>query len=111
MKIIKKTRSDLNRQPAHDGEGIKKVFVNDGEVENFEAFTLSCLEPGSKFSWHNHENATEMFFILKGSGKIRENDGEQTFMVNDFFIIPKGVMHEIENTGNEKIEAIFVRVK
>ena len=111
MKIIKKTRSDLNRQPAHDGEGIKKVFVSDGEVENFEAFTLSCLDPGKKFTWHNHENATEMFFVLKGSGRILEDAGEQTLQPNDFFIIPKGVFHEIENTGTEKMEAIFVRVK
>ena len=110
MKIIKKSRTQIDRQPAHDGEGIKKVFVGDGEVENFEAFTLSCLEPGKKFSWHKHERATEMFFVLKGSGKILEDDGEQSFQPNDFFIIPKCVLHEIINTGEEKMEAIFVRV-
>lgn len=111
MKIIKKSRSELNRQLAHDGEGIKKVFVKDGEIENFEALTLSCLEPGKKFSWHNHESATEMFFIMKGNGKIIEEEGEYTFAPWDFFIIPKGIYHEIENTGKEKFEAIFIRVK
>ena len=111
MKIIKKTRSELDRRLAHDGEGIKKVFADDGEVNGLEAITLSCLEPGKKFSWHNHEDATEMFFIMKGTGKIVENDGEQTFAPWDFFIIPKGVYHEIENTGNEKLEGIFIRVK
>ena len=66
MQIIKKTRSELDRQLAHDGEGIKKVFAKEGEVNNLEAITLSCLEPEKKFSWHNHESATEMFFIMKG---------------------------------------------
>lgn len=111
MQIIKKTRSELDRRLAHDGEGIKKVFAEDGEIKNLEAITLSCLDPGKKFSWHNHDNATEMFFVMKGSGEIRENDGVQTFSNWDFFIIPKGVFHEITNTGKEKFEGVFIRVK
>ena len=111
MKIIKKSRTNLNRQSAHDGEGIKKVFLSENEIDGVEAITLSCLEAGAKFSWHNHENSIEMFFIMKGSGEIREDEGVQTFSTWDFFIIPKGVYHEILNTGTEKIEGIFIRVK
>lgn len=111
MKIIKKTAESVKLQDAHEKEGLRKLFVFEDEFSNIQGISQSFLEPGKKFTMHVHENANEFMFVIKGSGVVRDEDGEYSFKPGDFFVFPKGVYHEQENTGKEMFEAIFVRVK
>jgi mannose-6-phosphate isomerase-like protein (cupin superfamily) len=49
------------------------------------------------FMWHHHDNEDELFFVVKGSlrMKLRENGAEREIIVNpgEFIIIPRGVEH------------------
>ena len=87
------------------------VFVAEDEVKNFQGMTYGYLPVGNMFAWHNHEGMNEVMFVLKGTGILRDEDGEYDYAPGDFFIFPDGVMHEIINNGNEENEMIFVRVK
>lgn len=49
--------------------------------------------------------------VLKGEGIVRDQDGEYPYKRGDLFIYPQNVEHEIENTGNEEHEYIFIRTK
>ena len=42
------------------------------------------------FMWHHHENEDELFFVVKGTlrMRVRENSAER-----EFIIIPRGVEH------------------
>jgi mannose-6-phosphate isomerase-like protein (cupin superfamily) len=49
------------------------------------------------FMWHHHDHEDELFFVVKGSlrMRVRENGTEREFMVQpgEFIIIPRGVEH------------------
>ena len=111
MKIIKKPSSSFTLDEAHNGEGTKKVLVAEDEINHVQGITKSCLEPGAVFSWHQHADCTECMYVLQGNGTIRDADGTYPFAPGDFFIFPQGVYHEPQNTGNELVKAIFIRIK
>ncbi|GEM_PF-2498777 len=111
MKVIKKPSSSFELNSAHGGEGTKKVLVAENEISNVQGITKSCLEPGAAFSWHKHDDCTECMYVLQGNGTIRDEDDTYPFSVGDFFIFPRGVYHEPQNTGTELVKAIFIRIK
>ena len=111
MKIIKKTATSFNLNPAHDGAGTKKVLVTENEINHVQGITKSCLAPNAMFAWHNHADCNECMYVLQGSGIVRDEDGEYPFVPGDFFIFPQGVYHEIQNTGDELFKAIYIRTK
>ena len=69
-----------------------------------------------EFLWHHHEREDELFFVVKGSMRLRFRDRDVTLEENEFLIVPKGVEHmpvadeeawillfepkETRNTGN-----------
>lgn len=46
-----------------------------------------------EFVWHNHEDEDELFHVVKGQLIIQFEDGEVELNEGDFYVIPKGVMH------------------
>lgn len=46
-----------------------------------------------EFTWHKHDNEDEMFFVIKGSFKMKLRDGDIDINENEFIIIPKGTEH------------------
>jgi len=111
MKIIKKDASSFDLNPAHDGAGTKKVLVAPNEISNVQGITKSCLAPNAMFAWHCHEDCTECMYVLASTGTVRDADGTYPFVPGDFFVFPRGVCHEIKNTGNELFKAIYIRVQ
>jgi quercetin dioxygenase-like cupin family protein len=111
MRIIKKSNDIFKREDAHAGSGGRKLYIAEDELKNFQGMTYGYLPSGSKFAWHSHNSINEVMVVLKGSGIVRDKDGEYKYNVGDVFIFPKNVEHEIENLSNEEHEYIFVRVK
>jgi len=111
MKIIKKASNDVEREDAHGGSGGRKLFIDDEEVKNFAGMTYGYLPAGNKFAWHLHEGMNEVMLVIKGEGIVRDEDGEYAYGEGDFFVLPNGVLHEIENTSTIESEMVFVRVK
>ena len=73
--------------------------------------TYGYLPAGSKFAWHSHENINEIMLVLKGTGIVKDQDGEYPYAPSDLIIFPKNIEHEIENLTTEENEYIFVRTK
>ncbi len=111
MKVIKKSAESVKLEPAHDGAGTRKLFVANDEVKNIQGITHGWLKSCGIFEWHKHDDCNEFMCVLKGSGIVRDEDGEYTFNVGDFFIFPQGTYHEQRNTGKETFEAMFIRTK
>ena len=111
MKIIKKSSGEIKIEPAHGGAGSRKLFVANNEIKNIQGITHGFLKAGGVFEWHKHDDCNEFMYVLKGSGIVRDVDGEYSFGAGDFFIFPVGVYHEQRNTGNETFEAVFIRTK
>ncbi len=111
MQIVKK--SQVPMEPAHGGEGTRQMYLSAGEISNpdFQAFTHGFLPAHGKYSWHAHDGIDEMVLVLKGNGIVRDRDGKYPFTEGDFFVFPANVEHEIENTGDQEGEYVFVRIK
>lgn len=46
-----------------------------------------------EFVWHHHEDADEMFLVVKGRMTIRLRDGDVELTEGEFFVVPRGVEH------------------
>ena len=46
-----------------------------------------------EFVWHRHDDADEMFLVIKGSIMIELRDQRVNLSEGEFFIVPRGVEH------------------
>ncbi len=113
MKIIKRNAIDIVKEEAHGGSGARKVFANPEHVKSthFEAMTYGYLPAGSTFDWHDHPDTEEIMVVIKGKGKVHDDDGVYDYAPGDVFVYPANIQHKIHNPSSEEHEMIFVRVK
>lgn len=110
MKVVKKSNSDVPKEEAHGGSGSRKLYIADNEFSRIQGMTYGWLPVGHDYAWHNHEDVDEVMYVLKGSGVVKDEDGEYTYGAGDVFMYPANVYHEIKNTGDIESEYIFVRI-
>lgn len=46
-----------------------------------------------ELTWHKHDEEDEMFLVMRGELTIQFDDGEVKLRPGEFFVVPKGVMH------------------
>lgn len=46
-----------------------------------------------EFEWHRHEDADELFLVVKGRLTIRFRDGDVTLDEGQLLVVPRGVEH------------------
>ncbi len=69
-------------------------------------FTQITLKPGSSIGYHVHEGETELFYFIKGAGRVQDDDAFVNVKAGDCMTTASGHGHAVENTGTE--ELIFV---
>ncbi len=45
------------------------------------------------FIWHKHDDADELFLVIKGSFRMEFRDQAITLIAGEFLIVPRGVEH------------------
>jgi quercetin dioxygenase-like cupin family protein len=113
MKIIKRAAKDISKEEAHGGTGSRKVIASKDFLRstNLDGMTHGWLPAGNSFDWHDHTDIEEIMLVLKGEGKVNDEDGEYSYAPDDVFIFPANTMHKVTNNSVEEHEMIFVRVK
>jgi mannose-6-phosphate isomerase-like protein (cupin superfamily) len=46
-----------------------------------------------EFVWHHHEHEDELFYVIRGTLRMRLRDGDVTVRPGEFLIVPRGVEH------------------
>ena len=90
------------REKMRGGEG-SAAFVHLADCEkekNIRMLAEVTLQPGSSVGKHNHENETEYYIILSGSGMVDDNGKEVQIKTGDTIITGGGAFHSIANTGS-----------
>ena len=84
-----------------DGSTIRELHHTD-----VQSLAEATLEPDEATQRHYHARTEEIYFVLKGSGRM-EVDGE-TKMVRpgDAVLIPAGAWHQLENNGNSELRIL-----
>lgn len=65
-----------------------------------------------EFTWHKHDQEDEMFLIVYGSLTIQFEDGAVMLGPGEFYVIPKGTLHNpvaAEECGMVLIETMTTR--
>ena len=67
------------------------------------------LKPGQSVGWHSTSQNEEALIILHGVGDaLIEGQAKRSFSAPQFLYIPSATRHNVENTGREVLEYIYV---
>lgn len=104
----------LNETPlkpvSHDPALKKKVIMGSGVLPCVRHVSHIVLETGSKAAVHEHENASEVFYCIRGKVRFRIN-GQDTLLSKDqLLIVESGDIHSIEETP-EETELLYLMVE
>ena len=110
MKIIKKSDKDIKKEDAHGGSGSRKLYIADNEFGAIQGMTYGWLPVGNKYEWHNHENIDEVMYVIKGTGIVKDEDGEYPYNPGDVSMYPAHTFREIYSNRENESEYIFIRI-
>ena len=102
------------REHMRDGDGTVKLtsFISGPEDLNGKGrlFSRITLEPGCSIGFHVHENDSELFYFIRGTGEYSDNGEICTVNPGDVAVCPAGTGHSIANRGDEVLELVAVIV-
>ena len=100
------------RDKMRGGEGavtIRHYFTPAEFGAKMRLCALLTIPPGASIGEHPHEGEDEVYLILRGSGVVREQDGNHRVTAGDAVLTGKGASHAIANDTAEILEvAAFV---
>ena len=75
------------------------------ELHHTEAQSLAeaTLEPDQATTRHYHRASEEIYFVLKGSGKLEVDGDTRHVRPGDAVLIPPGAWHTLENDGTSEL--------
>jgi mannose-6-phosphate isomerase-like protein (cupin superfamily) len=93
----------------HDTNRLAIVF--DPTIANFSlTFCVEIFDIGGKTPPNRHQLAIEMFFVLKGEGIALCDGKEVAIQAGDSLLVPPTGIHEIRNTGSDRLYALCIMV-
>jgi len=63
-------------------------------VESVDDYEVKVVKLEGDFVWHKHDEADELFLVLKGSLHMDFRDRQETIGVGEIIVVPKGVEHK-----------------
>lgn len=109
--IIRKSQIKTDESNLKGGKGtVKREFLVEGEHLRGKAklFSKIIIPAGNSIGMHDHVDDFEIYYILKGKGKVLDNDELVEVNEGDIIYTADGNKHYIENIGNEDLEFIAV---
>ena len=82
-----------------EGSAVIRHLVDCQNEKNIRMLAEIMLRPGCSIGSHSHENETEYFIILSGSGVVNDNGVETPVQAGDSIVTGGGASHSISNTG------------
>lgn len=109
--IIKKSQVRTQESNLKDGKGLVKMeFIVESKDLRGKAkiFSKITIPVGNSIGMHDHVDDFEVYYILKGKGRVFDNDELVEVTEGDVVYTADGNKHYIENIGNEDLEFIAV---
>ena len=99
------------REQMRGGNGRAVMTKLSAELpEKMRIFSTISLMPGDSIGYHIHEGETELFYFVKGSCKVRDDDAENVLTAGDVLSTPSGHGHSVENVGEDEVLMVAVIV-
>ncbi len=87
---------------------ITHLFKEDELTGKARLVAKITINPGCSIGLHEHTNEEEIFYIIKGKGKINDNGTIKEVSVGDSILTGGGAAHSVENNGDEPLEMLAV---
>ena len=81
-----------------NGELVTKNFVDDKNI-----IMMSHLKPGANIGYHQHEQNSEIIFILSGEGHFEYDGTIEKVKAGDVHYCPMGHSHAFYNDGPDNL--------
>ncbi len=91
--IVKKD----DRYTVRDNKELKNLIVSSTD-----------LKPNKSTSGHKHEGQEEVYFFIRGTGRMELDSDQFDVYPGDTVLIKDGVFHRVHNTGTEHLYFICV---
>ena len=87
---------------ANDGCRLRELLHPDrDDADVGYSLALAWVDPGERTVPHRLRRQTEVYLILKGTGRMHVGDQSDELAGGDAVVIPTGAVQWIENTGSE----------
>jgi mannose-6-phosphate isomerase-like protein (cupin superfamily) len=95
-----------------DPGALKKVLVSKGVIPDgaVQMINLAIIGPGKGFRPHFHEDMTEIFVVISGSGLMKVGSLRRKIGKDDLIIVHPYQIHEIKNTGRTEFKYLVFGV-
>jgi len=104
MLYKKETHTTEIREHMRGGNGAVELTALAREIpKNLRLYSLVRLAPGASIGYHVHENETELFHFLSGSGAVDDNGVPVRVAAGDTLSTPSGAGHSVQNDGSEDL--------
>ena len=70
---------------------------------------VKAVKIKGEFVWHHHDNEDELFFVVKGTLRMRFHDRDQLVREGEFLIVPRGVEHQ--PVADEEVHIMLLEQK
>jgi len=71
-----------------------------------QSLAEATLEPDQATQRHYHSQTEEIYFVLKGSGRMEVDGDTRVVRPGDAVLIPPGAWHTLENTGTSELRIL-----
>ena len=82
----------------------------DGNDHSGSKVKRICVYPGKRLSLQSHNQRSEHWVIVKGTAKVQVGKDFHILRPNQSIYIPSGVLHRMENIGEEMVEFIETQI-
>ncbi len=82
---------------------VEQTLLSSKLPERVRIFNLLTLIPGASIGYHVHEEETELFYIIEGNGRVRDDDDYFDVSAGDCMATFSGHGHAVENTGDTNL--------
>ncbi len=106
MLIVNRQRAAIINTP--HGSEIRPLV--DRTTSNIEHCSLAeeVLPIGASVGRHHHRETEEIYYILRGSGRMTVGAETRAVEAGDAIFIPREAAHSLENTGIEPMTLLLV---
>ncbi len=109
--IVNRLKS-ANRSEAIHHRRVFRPWGDYNDIDEDERFRVKriIVKPGGILSLQQHKHRSEHWVIVKGTGTVTRGEEVSELHENQSTYIPKGVVHRLENKGEEPLHLIEVQV-
>ena len=69
---------------------------------------LMCLQPGEEIGEETHADTDQLFYVVKGAGKIVLAGASEPIEKGSLVLVPAGMLHNLVNDADESLRLFTV---